>query len=80
MLAALAAAQAKALAGSDFVGDRFATEARRSMTGEQPERPIHGRATLEEARALHATASRSRRCPLPCGRRAPTIDPPPAAP
>lgn len=51
-LAALAAAQEKALAGSNYVGRRFAEEARSMHLGETEERPIHGQATPEEARAL----------------------------
>ena len=37
---------------STDVGDRFASEARDMQSGDAPQRPIHGRATLEEARAL----------------------------
>jgi hypothetical protein len=37
---------------STDVGDRFASEARDMQSGDAPTRPIHGRATLEEARAL----------------------------
>jgi len=52
MLRALAQAQAKALEGSDYVGARFAEEARAIHAGESDERSIHGQATPEEARAL----------------------------
>jgi hypothetical protein len=52
MLAALAKAQAKALEGSEHVGSHFAAEARAIHDGDAPERPIHGQATREEARAL----------------------------
>jgi len=52
MLAALAQAQARALEGSEHVGPRFAAEARAIHDGDAPERPIHGQATREEARAL----------------------------
>lgn len=52
MLRALALAQAKALEGSDYVGGRFAEEARAIHAGESDERSIHGQATPEEARAL----------------------------
>ena len=38
---------------SEDVGDRFADEARKVHLGESEERPIHGRATLEEAADLH---------------------------
>jgi len=52
MLAALAKAQARALEGSEHVGTRFAAEARAMHDGDTPERPIHGQATREEAKAL----------------------------
>lgn len=52
MLAALAQAQAKALEGSEHVGTRFADEARAIHDGDAEERPIHGQATREEAKAL----------------------------
>lgn len=37
---------------STYVGGRFAAEARAMHLGETEERPIHGEAALEEARAL----------------------------
>ncbi len=37
---------------STDVGDRFTSEARDMQSGDAPQRPIHGRATLEEAKAL----------------------------
>ena len=37
---------------STDVGDRFTTEARDMHSGDAPMRPIHGRATLEEAKSL----------------------------
>ena len=37
---------------STDVGDRFTSEARDMQNGEAPTRPIHGRATLEQAKAL----------------------------
>lgn len=49
---ALAAAQAKALAKSEWVGDRFATEVRSMHYGESEEKQVHGRASKEEAIAL----------------------------
>ena len=52
MMAALAKVQAKMLEGSDNVGDRFADEARAMHLGEADARPIHGRTSIEEARAL----------------------------
>jgi hypothetical protein len=52
MLAAAAALQKKLLAGSEGLGDRFAVEARAIHLGEADDRPIHGEATLAEARSL----------------------------
>jgi len=52
VLAALAKAQARLLEGSEHVGKRFADEARAIHDGDAPERPIHGQATHEEAKAL----------------------------
>jgi hypothetical protein len=48
----LAAAQSKALEGSDYVGTAFAEEARAMHLGETDHRSIHGQATPQEARAL----------------------------
>jgi hypothetical protein len=36
----------------DYVGDRFAKEARKMHEGDAPERPVWGEATADEARAL----------------------------
>ncbi len=52
MLAALAVAQRKMLETSDFVGDRFADEARAIHLGEADARSIHGRATPEQTQSL----------------------------
>lgn len=52
MLAALAAAQAKALEKSTWVGRGFADEARAMHLGEMAHRPIHGEATMAEAKSL----------------------------
>ncbi|OWK29283.1 DUF1178 family protein [Sphingomonas dokdonensis] len=52
MLRALANAQQRALEGSRWVGQSFATEARAMHLGEQEQAPIHGQATVEEAKAL----------------------------
>lgn len=52
MLAALAGMQAKLLESSEWVGPRFADEARAIHVGEAPERQIHGQATPAEAAAL----------------------------
>jgi hypothetical protein len=51
-LQALAAAQAKALEGSSYVGMRFVDEARAMHDGEIDQRPIHGHASPDEAKAL----------------------------
>jgi hypothetical protein len=52
VLADMAAAQKKMLAGSDFVGDKFADEARAIHLGEAEARAIHGQATPQEAEDL----------------------------
>ena len=39
-------------ANSDYVGEEFASEARAMYLGDVPERPIHGVAAAEEAKAL----------------------------
>lgn len=52
MLAAAAAVQKQLLEKSEPVGDRFASEARAIHLGEAAGRPIHGRATREEAQSL----------------------------
>ena len=52
MLAAVAEMQKKLLENSSFVGDRFAEEARAIHLGEADGRPIHGRATRQEAESL----------------------------
>jgi hypothetical protein len=51
-LARLAAAQAMALENSEWVGDRFAEEARAIHVGESKARPVHGNATAAEAKSL----------------------------
>jgi hypothetical protein len=51
-LARLAAAQAKALENSEWVGDRFAEEARAIYVGDSEPRPVHGHATPAEAKSL----------------------------
>jgi hypothetical protein len=52
VLAAVAAAQAKALATSEWVGLAFASRARAMHAGDAPEATIHGQATIAEAKAL----------------------------
>ncbi|MBV7396640.1 DUF1178 family protein [Mameliella sediminis] len=49
---ALAALKAHVEANSDYVGNRFAQEARAMHAGEAPERPIWGEAKGHEAKAL----------------------------
>jgi hypothetical protein len=51
-LDALAQAQAKALAGSQWVGNRFADNARAMHYGERDPAPIHGQTSLDEAQKL----------------------------
>lgn len=51
-LAQLAAVQAALLRGSEWVGDRFAQEARSMHLGETDPRPVHGNATAAEAKSL----------------------------
>lgn len=48
----LAAAQAKALETSQWVGTAFAEQARAMHGGERDHAPIHGQASLAEAKAL----------------------------
>ena len=48
----LAKAQAKALEKSTYVGEDFAAQSREMHYGERDEAPIHGQASLEEAKAL----------------------------
>jgi len=52
LIGRIAAAQREALAKSDYVGDRFASEARAIHLGEADARSIHGRATRADAEAL----------------------------
>lgn len=54
LMGKLAEAQRKALEGSDYVGPRFAEEARAIHLGEAEQRSIHGVATRSEAEALVA--------------------------
>lgn len=48
----LAAIQAAVLKNSEWVGDRFAEEARAMHAGDSASRPVHGNATAAEAKAL----------------------------
>jgi hypothetical protein len=52
MLGALAAMQRKLVEQSDWVGDRFASEARAMHLGEADARAIHGQATRADAESL----------------------------
>ncbi len=52
LMHALAQAQAEALAESEWVGRRFADEARAMHYGEEDHRPIHGEVDIGEARDL----------------------------
>lgn len=51
-MAALAKAQAEALKNSTWVGEKFAEETRKMHYGERDEAPIHGQASIAEAKAL----------------------------
>jgi len=51
-LTALAKAQDKALKDSTWVGDKFAEASRAMHYGETDDKPIHGKASVEEAEAL----------------------------
>ncbi|OAN72321.1 hypothetical protein A8B82_20095 [Sulfitobacter sp. EhC04] len=52
MQQALAELRRKVEANSDYVGDRFAREARAMHLGEKPARSIYGEARLDQARSL----------------------------
>lgn len=52
LMQALATMQAEALKSSRWVGDNFAEDARAMHYGEREHEPIHGEATLDEAKAL----------------------------
>lgn len=49
---ALAALRQKVESTSDYVGEKFADEARAMHLGEKPERSIYGEARLDQAKAL----------------------------
>jgi hypothetical protein len=65
MLVAMAKAQKKVLEGSDFVGDRFADEARAIHLGESDARSIYGRATMLEAKSLSREGIKITPLPFP---------------
>lgn len=52
VLKALATLQAKALQSSRYVGERFVEDARAMHYGERDAEPIHGTATMSDAREL----------------------------
>lgn len=52
MFRALAAMQAEALKASTWVGESFAEDVRAMHYGEKDPEPVHGQATLDEAREL----------------------------
>jgi len=52
MMAQFRAMAAKLRENSDYVGDRFAEEARKIHFGETEERGIHGEASIEEVKEL----------------------------
>ncbi|SEN22753.1 hypothetical protein SAMN05192583_2301 [Sphingomonas gellani] len=52
VMQAMAAAQGKMLEGSTWVGGGFAARARAMHDGDEPAAPIHGQASLAEAKAL----------------------------
>ena len=51
-LAKLAAVQAEMLKDSRWVGDEFTDTARAMHSGDAPVEPVHGNATLEQAKSL----------------------------
>jgi hypothetical protein len=61
----IAEMQAKMLEKSDWVGDRFADEARAIHYGDAPDRIIHGNATVDDARDLHDEGISVAPLPLP---------------
>jgi hypothetical protein len=61
----IAQMQAKMLEKSDWVGDRFADEARAIHYGDAPDRIIHGSATIDDARDLHDEGIAVAPLPLP---------------
>lgn len=65
MLAQMADAQRRMLESSDFVGDRFADEARAIHLGEADNRSIHGRATREETESLREDGIKVAPLPFP---------------
>lgn len=69
MLVALAKAQAEFVKNADYVGDRFAEEARAMHLGELNQRQIYGETSADEARALIDEGVPIAPLPLPMRRR-----------
>jgi hypothetical protein len=65
VVATMAAAQKKALEGSEHVGDRFADEARAIHLGEADARSIHGKATRAQTESLLADGIEVAPLPFP---------------
>jgi hypothetical protein len=65
MLATMAAMQKKMLESADYVGTRFADEARAIHLGETEARPIYGKATDAETRSLAEEGIEVAALPLP---------------
>lgn len=61
----IAEMQAKILEKSDWVGDRFADEARAIHYGDAPDRIIHGSASIDDARELYDEGISVAPLPLP---------------
>lgn len=57
--------QSRMLEKSEWVGDRFADEARAMHYGEAPDRIIHGQASIDDARELHEEGIAVAPLPLP---------------
>jgi hypothetical protein len=64
-IAELSKLQSRMLENSDWVGSKFAEEARAIHYGEQPTRIIHGEATADEAQALFDEGVTVAPLPLP---------------
>jgi hypothetical protein len=65
MLRALAEMQRQILAQSDYVGERFADEARSIHLGEAPVRSIYGQATADQTKSLLEDGIAVASLPLP---------------
>ncbi|MCC6480391.1 DUF1178 family protein [Sphingorhabdus sp.] len=65
MIGRIAEMQSKMLEKSDWVGDRFADEARAIHYGDAPDRTIHGSTTIDDARELHDEGIAVAPLPLP---------------